>query len=201
MSYNKNMVFNALEEDAASFTRNFMRSVNEKINDTIETLRLEISESLMNECTIDEAIRSDIKTYTFKRPSDAKEFSKGLMEMGLRKNEFTIRGNIIQTKKFKDKQMEEMVISMARDLKATITEEANIFAMMSKSVEDNEKFPLILKSGEFVEIEPVVCESVIKLHDSLNDTNQLKLRENLITDTNNFSRIVDFASQNDTNNE
>jgi hypothetical protein len=193
------MIFNALEEDASSFTRNFMQSVNEKIHDVIETMRLDLSESLITGYTIDEAVRSDTRTYTFKSRSDAKEFSKGLMEMGLRKNELTLRGIRVQTKRFTDNQMEEMVLSMAKDLKASIQEEANIFSMMSESVVDNESLPLILNDGKFVTIKPFVCESIIKLHDNLNSINQLKLRDNLIADVDNFSRIVDFALQNETN--
>jgi len=198
----KEMVQNALFENITKFTENFLGVMSYKLAHKVDELREEISSELLETSyEIDEAIRSGSKSFTFRSTSDAKEFSKGLMEAGLNKKSFLTRGNTVTINKIDDKDMEEMVISIAKDMKAKITEELNILLLMKENLSEKSKLPFVLLDESFIVLESDDCESIINLHDSLNAENQKKLRSNLMESETNFRRILEFAHKNETKEE
>lgn len=198
----KKMVHNALLEDIAGFTQKFVYVMKHKLDERINDIREEISSDLLDYTpTIEEAIRSGSKSFTFRSTSDAREFSKGLMEAGITKKTIMTRGKTVSINAIPDRDMEEMVVSMAKDMKAKITEDMNILLIMKECISEDQKLPLILSDDTFVILESRDCESIITLHDTLNSTNQEKLRTNLLENESSFKRILDFAVENTTEEE
>ena len=198
----KEMVQDALFENIDNFTDKFLGVMSYKLAHKVDELREEIaSELLETTYEIDEAVRSGSKSFTFRSTSDAREFSKGLMEAGLHKKSFLTRGNTVTINSIPDRDMEEMVISMAKDMKAKITEELNILLLMKENLAEKSKLPFVLLDESFVVLESDDCEAIINLHDSLNAENQKKLRSNLMESETNFKRILEFAHKNETKGE
>ena len=198
----KDMVRDALFEDISNFTDNFRGVMSYKLAHKMNDLKEEIASGLLEKTyEIDEAIRSGSKSFTFRSRRDAMEFTKGLSEAGVSKKSVLSRGNTVTINKIPDRDMEEMVVSMAKDMKAKITEEMNIILLMKESLSENTKLPVILSDETFVVLESEDCDSIINLHDSLNADNQKKLRSNLMEDEANFCRILEFAHRNNTKEE
>ena len=200
-TYNE-MVKDALLDDSVGFTEKFMGVMSYKLANTVKKMQKEVSSSLLDETyELDEGVGSGSKSFIFRSTKDAREFSKGLTEAGLAKKSFLTRGNTVTIKNIPDRDMEEMVISMAKDMKARISEELNILLLMKESVSDNSKLPIVLNDKSFVVLSTDDCEAIINLHDSLNSDNQLKLRSNLMESEDSFIRILEFAYANATEEE
>jgi hypothetical protein len=193
----KEMVRDALFENIDGFNNKFLSVVSYRLAQTVNTLREEIASGLLEPTyELDEAIRSGSKSFIFRSSSDAKEFSKGLMEAGLHKKSFLTRGKTVTINSIPDRDMEEMVISMAKDMKAKITEELNILLLMKENLSEKSKLPFVLLDESFIVLDSKDCEAIINLHDSLNAENQKKLRNNLMESETNFIRILEFAHTN-----
>ena len=198
----KEMVNDAILENAAAFTEKFMGVMSYKLATTVCDMRKDVASSLLDETyKLDEAIGSGSKSFIFRSPKDAKEFSKGLTEAGINKRSFLTRGNTVIIKNISDRDMEEMVMSMAKDMKARISEELNILLLMKENLSDNLKLPVVLDDETFMILESADCEAIINLHDSLNADNQEKLRRNLMEGNDSFTRILKFAHENSAKEE
>ena len=196
------MVNDAILENSAAFTEKFMGVMSYKLATVVSDMRKDIASSLLDETyELDEAVRSGSKSFTFKSTKDARDFSKGLMEAGIDKKSFLTRGNTISIKSIPDKDMEDMIMSMAKDMKARITEELNVLLIMKENLDDNSKLPIVLDDETFVVLESADCAAIINLHDSLNAENQEKLRSNLMEGSDSFTRILKFAQKNSINEE
>ena len=193
----KEMVNDAILENSDAFTEKFMGVMSYKLATAVKNMRQQVASSLLDETyELDEAIGSGSKSFTFKSARDAREFSKGLMEAGINKKSFLTRGNTVTIQNIPDRDMEEMVTSMAKDMKARISEELNILLLMKENLSDNSKLPVLLNDETLVVLESIDCEAIINLHDSLNADNQQKLRSNLMEGNDNFTRILNFAHKN-----
>jgi hypothetical protein len=198
----REMIHDALLENSNAFNEKFMGVMSYKLSTIINDMHEDVASSLLDErYEIDEAVGSGSKTFTFRSSKDAKEFSRGLVESGINKKHFLNRGNTVTLNTVADRDMEEMIISMAKDMKARITEELNILLLMKENLSENLKLPIALDDETLIVLESDDCEAIINLHDSLNTDNQKKLRSNLMESNDNFTRILNFAHKNITKEE
>jgi len=188
------LVKDALLERPESFSENVKTIISYKLAEAVNDIKEDVASSFFDyKYEIDEAIGSGSKSFTFRSTSDARTFSKGLMEMGMKKKEIMSRGNTVVIKNIPERDVEEMVTSMAKDMKARISEDLNLLVIMKETLDENLQLPIVLNDETFVVLESSDCGVIINLHDSLNSENQIKLRRNLMESNESFNKILDFA--------
>ena len=113
----KNLLKLALEKDASSFKDSMNDIISSRIQTQLDVRKDEISADIMK---TEESVELDEGTYTFKNSGEANKFMKAAAQAGIDKKVLKAKGNSITVGKLKDKDMQQMLDLMAKDMKATI---------------------------------------------------------------------------------
>ena len=138
--------------------------------------------------------------YTFKTTKDAKEFVVALKHMGLRNNTVSIKGKTVSLSDKLDASTPanhdrlSFIKNLAKDMKASINENVVIGAIREAYISENGVI-YTLKDLENIHILPKDAESIIQIHDNLNEDNQTILREMLSETEESYYKVLDFCNE------
>lgn len=107
------MIGSILSDDKEAFAAAFNSEMDTRVGEVVVDKNLEISKDVMvpTEEPVEEA-------YTFKSPSDAKKFVTSASNAGLTKRNFKIKGKTVDVSGVKDKEMNQMLQMLAKEMKA-----------------------------------------------------------------------------------
>tara|TARA_R110001583_G_scaffold156534_1_gene308203 strand:+ start:233 stop:610 length:378 start_codon:yes stop_codon:yes gene_type:complete len=114
----KNLLKLALEKDASSFKDNMNDVISSRIQAQLDVRKDEISADII--VKTEESVELDEASYTFKNSGEASKFMKAVTQAGIDKKILKSKGNSVTVGKLKDKDMQQMLDLMAKDMKATI---------------------------------------------------------------------------------
>ena len=113
----KNLLKLALEKDASSFKDSMNDIISSRIQAQLDVRKNEISADVMK---TEESVELDEASYTFKNSGEASKFMKAVTQAGIDKKVLKSKGNSVTVGKLKDKDMQQMLDLMAKDMKATV---------------------------------------------------------------------------------
>lgn len=113
----KNLLKLALEKDASSFKDSMNNILSSRIQAQVDSRKDEISVDIIK---TEESVELDEGTYTFKNSGEAGKFIKAATQAGIDKKVLKAKGNSVTVGKLKDKDMQQMLDLMAKDMKAKI---------------------------------------------------------------------------------
>ena len=107
------MIGSILSDDKEAFTSAFNAEMDTRVGEVIVNKNLDISKDMMTptEEPVEEA-------YTFKSPAEAKKFVTSASNAGLTKRNFKIKGKTVDVSGVKDKEMNQMLQMLAKEMKA-----------------------------------------------------------------------------------
>ena len=108
------MIGSVLGDDKEGFESAFNAEMDTRIGKVVVDKNLEISKDIIS--STEEPVE---EAYTFKSPTDAKKFVTAASNAGLTKRNFKIRGKAVNISGVKDKEMNQMLQMLAKDMKAT----------------------------------------------------------------------------------
>ena len=134
--------------------------------------------------------------YTFKTTRDAKEFMVALKHMGLKKNDISQKGKTISVNLVGGRHHDTLVMikNLAKDMKASVNESTVIGAIREAYISEDGVI-YTLKDLENIHILPKDAESIIQIHDNLNEDNQTILREMLSETEESYYKVLDFCNE------
>jgi hypothetical protein len=138
--------------------------------------------------------------YTFKTTKDAKEFVVALKHMGLRNNTVSIKGKTVSLSDKLDASTPanhdrlSFIKNLAKDMKASVNESRVIGAIREAYISEDGVI-YTLKDLENIHILPKDAESIIQIHDNLNEDNQTILREMLSETEESYYKVLDFCNE------
>ena len=111
------MIGSILSDDKEAFTSAFNAEMDTRMGEVIVNKNLEISKDIVapEELSPDAPVS---EAYTFKSPSDAKKFVTSASNAGLTKRNFKIKGKTVDVSGVKDKEMNQMLQMLAKEMKA-----------------------------------------------------------------------------------
>lgn len=112
------MIGSILSDDKEGFKSAFKAEMDTRIGEKIVDKNLEISKDIV---TSPEALSPDApvsEAYTFKSPTDAKKFVNSASNAGLTKRNFKVKGKTVDVSGVKDKEMNQMLQMLAKEMKA-----------------------------------------------------------------------------------
>ena len=112
----KNLLKTALDKDGSSFKDKLENILSQRIESQLGVRKDEISPDIVKQ----ESVELDEGTYTFKNSSEAGKFIKAASQAGIDKKVLKAKGNSVTVGKLKDKDMQQMLDLMAKDMKAKI---------------------------------------------------------------------------------
>ena len=111
------MIGSILSDDKEEFASAFNAEMDTRVGEVIVNKNLDISKDIVTP----EALSPDApvsEAYTFKSPSDAKKFVNSASNAGLTKRNFKIKGKTVDVSGVKDKEMNQMLQMLAKEMKA-----------------------------------------------------------------------------------
>ena len=120
------MIGSILSDDKKGFQSAFNAEMDTRIGEKIVDKNLEISKEVMMSpdapgSESPESLSPDApvsEAYTFKSPSDAKKFVDSASNAGLTKRNFKTKGKTVNVSGVKDKEMNQMLQMLAKEMKA-----------------------------------------------------------------------------------
>lgn len=112
----KNLLATALDKDGSSFKDTLEDILSQRIQTELDVRKNEISSDIVKT----ESVELDEGTYTFKNSGEANKFMKTATQAGIDKKTLKVKGNSVTVGKLKDKDMQQMLDLMAKDMKAKI---------------------------------------------------------------------------------
>tara|TARA_R100001082_G_C4351808_1_gene154893 strand:+ start:146 stop:490 length:345 start_codon:yes stop_codon:yes gene_type:complete len=107
------MIGAVLSDDKEGFKSAFDSEMDTRLGEVIVNKNLDISKDIMT--STEEPVE---EAYTFKSPSDAKKFVTSASNAGLTKRNFKIKGKTVDVSGVKDKEMNQMLQMLAKEMKA-----------------------------------------------------------------------------------
>ena len=112
------MIGYILSDDKEAFASAFNAEMDTRVGEVIVNKNLDISKEVMSspeELSPDAPVS---EAYTFKSPSDANKFVSSASNAGLTKRNFKIKGKTVDVSGVKDKEMNQMLQMLAKEMKA-----------------------------------------------------------------------------------
>ena len=107
------MLASIINGDKEDFSSSFSSEMKDRIASKFTEKTTEISKDILRS---DETLQEEM--YTFKSTSDAKKFITSASNAGLTKRNFKIRGKVVDVSGVKDKEMNQMIQMLAKEMKA-----------------------------------------------------------------------------------
>ena len=113
------MIGSIVGGDKEGFESAFKAEMDTRVGKVVVDKNIEFSKDIISS---DEALSPDApvsEAYIFKSSSDANKFIKAASNAGLTKRNFKIKGKSVDISGIKDKDMNQMLQMLAKDMKAT----------------------------------------------------------------------------------
>ena len=112
----QNMIGAIIDGDKEDFKASFNAEMGDRVTTSLVNKSLELSKDLIASSENEEEPLEE--TYTFKSPTDAKKFVTSASNAGLTKRNFKIKGKTVDVSGVKDKEMNQMLQMLAKEMKA-----------------------------------------------------------------------------------
>jgi hypothetical protein len=206
--YISKMIGAMVNDDGDSFTTNFDAVVRSKLSSEITSQESNIHSNILNieepdtneSVELDEAKKVHSDTFTFKNSLTLKKFvdavkSAGGGKKGIAGPDIHIQGNSVYID-VADKSTLDILSLLAKDFKAktTKTENTDFISILRDILEEGSKEIILMdESSTFIDNKTV--NTLIRLHDSLNNDNQEIMRELIFESEQNYSNILELAKE------
>ena len=206
--YISKMISAMANDDGDSFTADFDTAMRSKLSSEIAAQGLDIHSNLLNteepdaneSVEVYEAKKIHSDTFTFKNSATLKKFVDAVKEAGGGKKgiagpDIHIKGNSVFID-VADKSTLEILSLLAKEFKAktTKTENTDFISILGGVLEEGSK-EIILMDESSAFIDNKTANTLIRLHDSLNNDNQEIMRELIFESEENYTSILELAKE------
>jgi len=134
--------------------------------------------------------------FTFKSPADAKKFASAVVNAGIKRKNIQSKGKTITLSGFGDKETEEVVSLLAKDMKA-IRENNEFVSIIKDIIENKTAYKLHLLDESSIVLNDKSAKLLVRLHDSLNNDNQETMRNTIFESKNTYEEMINLAKENE----
>ena len=131
--------------------------------------------------------------YTFDSPRTAKKFMTSATQAGLNKRDLSTKGKTVTVGNIKDKDMKEMIRYLAKEMKASVKE--SLIPALQLAVYTDETVIVEAKNGIDIHITPKDASIISHVHDSLNEDNQITMRDMMLESEEEYTKILNFCKE------
>lgn len=200
MDTTQDMLKSLLDDNINVFRASFDDSVKNLINDKIIDKQIEMSKDIMKNDIESDSVeegygRIGADSYKFETVEEARELIQNAIKAGIPQKGLSVKENIVNVGDLGDKDMEEVLYNIAKEMGAEINESHNIINTLQEAIICESKTTFIFNSGEHKTISLNEAKRLVHVHDSLIRENQVKLRVKLEESQDSFDRMVEFSKK------
>ena len=200
------MISAIVSKDRDAFADAFQNELQYRVADSLIDKELDISSDIIQDTS--EEVSSDLDGVTealvgTRNAMSFKRFAEAVKKMGVQRRYVILTNNNVTVTGVKNPELEEMIMMLAKDMKATIKEGyENIIIAIKDAQELSEGVVYILEDSNNIHIMPENAYNIIQVHDKLNADNQATMRDMLSESEESYYKILEFCGrQENKNNE